>query len=134
MVILFSLCKKVKKCYFVNFVEERRKKLFGKSNSNFTEYIPINITDETEFEIISNPNTSCSNLLLTGEFNSDGNVMLNAKFCAKETNVKIATIVLKIIDSDKELNLFPKSAIEIKNLKVSENGKVKFKVVISFNF
>ena len=88
----------------------------------------------TEFEIISNPKTSCSNLLLIGEFNFDGNLLFNAKFFAKETNVKTATVVLQIIDSEKETESFPKSAIDIQKLEAIENGEVKFKVETPYNF
>ena len=108
--------------------------MFEKNEFNLMEYLLVNIDYETEFEIISNPKTSYSNLLLTGEFNFDGNLLFNAKFFAKRTNVKIATVVLQIIDSEKESESFPKTAVEIKKLKVVGNGEIKFKVGTLCNF
>ena len=108
--------------------------MFEKNEFNLMEYLLVNIDYETEFEIISNPKTSYSNLLLTGEFNFDGNLLFNAKFFAKRTNVRIATVVLQIIDSEKESESFPKTAVEIKKLKVVGDGEIKFKVGTLCNF
>ena len=49
-------------------------------------------------------------------------------------STRIATVVLQIIDSEKESESFPKTAVEIKKLKVVGNGEIKFKVGTLCNF